>query len=97
MAFERSLEIARRLDDVLHLIHTGRYSTPKLAEEVGVSIPTISRIVAALRLSGHDIRAENQGDGWRYVLAGKGASGNDRAEDSKTKSGSTVSKLSGHK
>ena len=69
MAFERSLEIARRLDDVLHLIRSGRYSTPKLAEEVGVSIPTISRIVAALRERGYDIRAERYDGGWRYVLA----------------------------
>jgi predicted DNA-binding transcriptional regulator YafY len=68
MPFERSLEIARRLDDVLRLISTGRYSTPMLAEEVGVSIPTISRIVAALRVRGHDIRAEKNSDGWRYVL-----------------------------
>jgi predicted DNA-binding transcriptional regulator YafY len=71
MAFEHSLEIARRLDDVLHLVRTGRYSTPKLAEEVGVSIPTISRIVAALRLRGHDIRAERTDKGWRYVLIRK--------------------------
>jgi predicted DNA-binding transcriptional regulator YafY len=68
MPFERSLEIERRLDDVLRLIRTGRFSTPMLAEEVGVSIPTISRCVTALRLRGHNIRAENQGDGWRYVL-----------------------------
>jgi predicted DNA-binding transcriptional regulator YafY len=68
MAFERSLEIARRLDDVLHLIRSGRYSTPKLAEEVGVSIPTISRIVAALRERGHDITAARTSKGWRYVL-----------------------------
>ena len=40
MPFERSLEIERRLDDVLRLIRTGRFSTPMLAEEVGVSIPT---------------------------------------------------------
>jgi transposase len=74
MAFERSLEIARRLDDVL--IRMGQYSTPKLAEEVGVSIPTISRIVAALREKGHDIRAEKHGNGWRYVLIGKAANAN---------------------
>src|SRR5262249_19129060 len=71
MAFERSLEIARRLDEVLHLIRTGRYSTPKLAEKVGVSIPTISRIVAALRERGHDIRAERHPEGWRYVTVAK--------------------------
>jgi predicted DNA-binding transcriptional regulator YafY len=73
MPFERSLEIARRLNDVLGLIRTGRYSTPMLAEEVGVSIPTISRIVAALRDRGYDIRAEKHGGAWRYVLGGKAA------------------------
>jgi len=71
MPFERSLEIERRLDHVLYLIRTGRFSSPKLAAEVGVSIPTISRCVTALRLRGYDIRAENQGDAWRYVLSGK--------------------------
>ena len=68
MPFERSLEIERRLESVLRLIRTGRYSTPALAAEVGVSIPTISRIVAALRERGHDIQAERTSKGWRYVL-----------------------------
>lgn len=69
MPFERSLEIERRLDDVLRLIRTGRFSTPMLAEAVGVSIPTISRCVTALRQRGHDIRAEKSAKGWTYVLA----------------------------
>jgi biotin operon repressor len=68
MPFERSLEIERRLDEILRLIATGRFSTPMLAEEVGVSIPTISRCVTALRARGHDIRAEKHDGGWRYVL-----------------------------
>ena len=68
MLYERSLEIEQRLDHVLRLIRTGKYSTPKLAEEVGVSIPTISRCVSALRERGHDIRAEKPGNGWRYIL-----------------------------
>ena len=68
MPFERSLEIERRLDEVLRLIRTGRFSTPELAEELGVSIPTISRCVTALRLRGHDIRAEKHEDGWAYRL-----------------------------
>ncbi|MGC1723623.1 MAG: hypothetical protein WA746_31970 [Isosphaeraceae bacterium] len=68
MLYARSLEIEQRLDHVLRLIRTGRYSTPKLAGEVGVSIPTISRCVTALRDRGHDIRAEKQGNGWRYLL-----------------------------
>lgn len=66
--YQRSLEIEQRLDRVLRLICTGRYSAPMLAETVGVSIPTISRCVTALRERGHDIRAGRQGSGWRYVL-----------------------------
>jgi hypothetical protein len=50
MPFERSLEIERRLADILRLIRTGRFSTPMLAEQIGVSIPTISRCITALRI-----------------------------------------------
>jgi biotin operon repressor len=81
MPFERSLEIERRLDDVLRLIRTGRYSTPMLAEEVGVSIPTISRCVTALRMRGHDIQAERYDGGWRYVLVARTAQKRHRAAD----------------
>ena len=68
MRYQRSLEIEQRLQTVLELIQAGRYSTPGLAAEVGVSIPTISRCVEALRERGHDIRAIRGADGWRYVL-----------------------------
>ena len=73
MRYQHSLEIHERIEEVLRLIKTGRYSTPALAEEVSVSIPTISRIVAALREQGHDIQAERTDSGWRYVLASKQA------------------------
>ena len=68
MLYERSLEIEERLQAVLDLIRSGRYSTPNLAEELGVSIATVSRAVTALRERGHDIRAEKGAKGWRYVL-----------------------------
>ena len=68
MRYQQSLEIHDRLDTVLSLIKTGKFSTPSLAREVGVSVPTISRIVAALRERGHAIRAERTRNGWRYVL-----------------------------
>ncbi len=55
------------------LIETGRYSTPALAKEVGVSIPTVSRIVAALREMGHEIRASRKGGAWCYILVRKAA------------------------
>jgi hypothetical protein len=68
MRYQHALEIYERLEIVLQLIGTGRYSTPALAKKVGVSIPTISRIVAALRERGHDIQAEKARKAWRYVL-----------------------------
>lgn len=68
MLYQQSLEIEQRLGTTLRLIRTGRYSTPRLAEELNVSIPTISRYVTALRGRGHNIRAERSNRGWRYVL-----------------------------
>ena len=68
MLYQRSLQIEQRLDEVLRLIHTGNYSTPMLAREIGVSIPTISRCVTALRGRGHPIQAEKFENGWRYFL-----------------------------
>jgi len=68
MRYQQTIEIHERIETVLHLIETGEYSTPALAEEVGVSIPTISRIVAALRERGHVIHAERTRNGWRYFL-----------------------------
>ena len=69
MLYQRSLDIEKRLGAVLRLIRNGGYSTPKLAKELDVSIPTVSRDVTALRQRGHDIRSERTDGGWRYVLA----------------------------
>ena len=68
MRYQLALEIHERIGEVLRLIKTGEYSTPALAEAVGVSIPTISRIVAALREQGHEIKAVRAASGWRYEL-----------------------------
>lgn len=68
MQYRQSLEIERRLEKVLKLISSGKFSTPDLAKEVGVSVPTISRCVQALRERGFEIRAERGREAWRYVL-----------------------------
>ena len=68
MTYERSLAIEQRLGDVLELIRTGQCSTPDIAERLGVSVPTISRDVNALRERGHSIRAVRQKGGWRYFI-----------------------------
>lgn len=68
MLYERSLSIETRLQTILGLIETGQYSTAELAKQVGVSVPTISRDVTALRQRGYAIRAERVGGAWHYVL-----------------------------
>jgi len=74
MQYQRSLDIEQRLQAVLSLIRSGGYSTPMLAEQLGVSIPTVSRDVTALRDRGHEIHSERKPGGWQYVLAGKSPS-----------------------
>ncbi|MCC7315430.1 MAG: HTH domain-containing protein [Planctomycetes bacterium] len=68
MQYQRSLTIEQRLQSVLALVRSGRYSTPDIARELGVSVPTVSRDLTALRERGHEIRAERRGEDWRYVL-----------------------------
>ena len=66
--YQRSFEIERRLGEVLRLVRAGRYSTPLLAAELGVSIPTVSRYVTALRERGHNISSQRKNGRWCYVL-----------------------------
>lgn len=73
MQYKRSFAIEKRLQDVLELVRLGKYSTPEIAEQVGVSVPTISRDVTALRERGYVIRSERRGDSWCYTLAAESA------------------------
>lgn len=68
MLYTRSLEIERRLDALLGLVGSGRHSTASLAKALGVSVPTVSRCISALRTRGHQIRAVKRSEGWAYVL-----------------------------
>lgn len=68
MIYQRSQEIESRLAELLHLIRTGQYSTPKLAIALGVSHPTISRCISALRERGYSIRSARSPEGWAYRL-----------------------------
>ena len=68
MAYTRSQEIESRLLEVVRLIRTGRYSTPRLAEKLGVSIPTVSRCIESLKSRGFAIRSVRKGGSWRYVI-----------------------------
>ena len=86
MPYQKSLEIEQRLSETLRLIQTGQFSTPLLADALGVSIPTVSRYVTALRERGHDIRAEKRADGWRYVAT----SGTNQKRDTSTGRGKKI-------
>ncbi|MGO8899864.1 MAG: HTH domain-containing protein [Isosphaeraceae bacterium] len=68
MLYRRSREIESRLVELLRLISTGRYSTPKLAAALGVSKPTVSRCISALRDRGHPIHAIKQSNEWAYHI-----------------------------
>ena len=68
MVYRRSHDIEKRLERMLRLIHLGGYATPALARTLGVSIPTVSRCVNALRERGHNIQAKREGGNWQYVL-----------------------------
>jgi hypothetical protein len=67
--YEQTFEIEHRLSDLLKLVEAGKYSTPRLAELLDVSIPTISRGIRALRGRGHLIRSKRLTDGsWCYCV-----------------------------
>ena len=68
MLYDRSQSIERRLEEILDLVKEGRSSAPSIAKSLGVSVPTVSRCIEALRRRGFAIRSEKLGIAWRYKL-----------------------------
>lgn len=68
MFYEHSQEIAKRVDNAIKLIETGLYSTRTLAAALGVSVPTASRLVCALRQRGYTIKSVKNGRSWVYRI-----------------------------
>lgn len=68
MDYDRALEIGQRFAAIVDLIRTGRHSTRSMAAELGVSEPTISRCLAALRHRGYLIEPRRRERGWCFVL-----------------------------
>lgn len=66
--YRRSQEIEKRLSSLIRLIRTGKYCTPALAAELGISPPTVSRCLSALRQRGYVIRAVKEDEGWAYEI-----------------------------
>jgi len=75
MLYDKSFEIEERLHALLKLVREGDSGAPAIAEYLGVSIPTVSRSINALRRRGFNITAEKCGSSWRYcVIEGKASS-----------------------
>ncbi len=68
MRYERALAIANRHQRLLALIRTGEYSSPRLAQELGVSEPTIYRDIEFLKDQGYAIRSKKGAHHWAYYL-----------------------------
>ena len=73
MLYQKLFAIEQRLADLVRLIRSGRHSTPALAEKLGVSVPTISRDITALRQRGYHIRAVRLAHHWAYKLVSEPA------------------------
>lgn len=71
MPYERSLLIEQRFQSVINLMETRTVNTQQLAIELGVSVATVQRIVAALKQRGYVIRSVHESEGWRYEIVGK--------------------------
>ncbi len=68
MLNQRSKEIETRLADILNLIPSGRCSTPRPATAPGISNPTVTRFLRALRACGDSIGAVKDPEGWACEL-----------------------------
>lgn len=77
MRYEKSLAIQNRHDRLVELIRTGRFSSPVLAQKLGVSEQTIYRDIDFLKQKGFSIRSEKHTDGWAYHLLAESATESD--------------------
>ena len=75
MPYERLRIIESRLERVLELVDRGGSSASDIADELGVSIPTVARDIGALRDQGHIIKAGRIGRTWQYSLQSSPTSG----------------------
>ena len=70
MPYERTQQIEQRFVKSIDLIKRDRLNAGQLASALGVSRPTIQRIIAELKRRGYSIRSIRDGSGWRYELMG---------------------------
>ena len=68
MAYERGRRIEERFQETVTLIKRRHLNAEQLASELGVSRPTVQRIITELRQRGYAVRSVHDELGWRYEL-----------------------------
>lgn len=71
MPFERTNQIQQRFDRAVELISKSTMNARQLALALGVSRPTVQRIITELKQRGYKIRSVHDDHGWHYELVNK--------------------------
>lgn len=68
MPYERSHEIEKRFQQAIQLISNKSVNARQLADILGISRPTIQRMITELKRRGYVIRSVRDDHGWKYEL-----------------------------
>lgn len=68
MPHERAHQIEQRFQRAIYIIKQNSHNARELAGALGISRPTVQRIVAELKRRGLVIRSVRDEHGWRYEL-----------------------------
>lgn len=68
MTYERTRLIEQRFTKTVELIASKQLNAGQLASELGVSQPTVQRIITELKRRGYTIRSIRDDSGWHYEL-----------------------------
>jgi len=68
MPYERSQQIEKRFRQAIDLISSKSVNARQLADILGISRPTIQRMITELKRRGYIIRSVRDDHGWKYEL-----------------------------
>jgi len=68
MPYERSQQIEKRFQQAIDLILSKSVNARQLADILGISRPTIQRMITELKRRGYVIRSVRDDHGWKYEL-----------------------------
>ena len=68
MRYDRAVAISKRHEELLALVKSGSYSSPALAQKLGVSEQTVYRDILFLKQQGHQIQSVRLSANWAYMI-----------------------------